>query len=200
MKTKIIAIVLLSLIPLISFSQESFLALKAGYNQATLNYSGDPNYKIDPKRSVSFSAVLSNRLVAGNGNLGYSFELGYVQKGAKIDQDTLDYKFQYLNAPILVDYYLHDKIRISIGPEISYLLKAENQSSDSTQSSILDIYSNRLEVSGILSASASVTYFLDIGARYSHSFSKISSYDSYLDLTDLSNSYAQIYLLMKIAN
>lgn len=182
------------------YAQESYFAIRGGYISSTLNSSNSSSLSIEPRDAFSIGLVYCDEPNSNMGTIGYSFELGYTRKGTKIDHDTLDYKFHYFTAPLLLDFYPIRQIKLSAGPEFGFMTGAKNHSSDSTSTSILNTYDNRLEVAGVVGASASLTFFMDLGVRYSYSFTKVSKYDAILDRQDLYNSYLQIYLLLKIAN
>lgn len=191
------ALILLSLS--VSFNinaQDGYFGIKGGYNASSLNSSEESDIEVNNRHAYNISMVYSHF----NQKLGYSIELGYTLKGADIGHDTLDYKFHYINMPLLIDFYPIKQLKISAGPEISYLLSAKNHSNDTTSQSLLNTYDKRLEVSGLVSASASLTYFMDVGIRYSHSFTKVSKYDALIDRKNLYNSYLQFFILFKIAN
>ncbi|UXX79029.1 PorT family protein [Reichenbachiella carrageenanivorans] len=183
-----------------SFSQDSYFGIKGGYNNSTLHSSNDASLGIQSRSTYGLGVVFCSAPDEGKLGIGYSLELGYMRKGAKIDHDTLDYKFHYINMPLLIDFYPIKQIKLSIGPEFSFLAGANNHSNDSTKTSILNTYNKKMEVSGIASISGSVTFFMDLGMRYSYSFTKISKYDGILDRQDLYNSYVQVFILLKIAN
>lgn len=221
MKLRIILIILLSsALYNNAFSQEFYFGLRGGYNKSTLHSSNESSPTLEPRTSFSIGAVYCSEPNTTVGKLGYTIEFGYTQKGAIIDSDSLDYKFHYLSAPLLIDIYPIPRLKLSAGLEFSYLTKARNNNivyvdsvvfenniaTDTITSkvdrsySLLNTYDKRFEVAGIVDASYAVSFFMNVGFRYSHSFTNVSKYDGILDRQDLRNSYFQVYLLLKLAN
>lgn len=178
------------------FTQDGYFGIKGGFNISSLNSSNESAIDISSRNAYNVSMVFSQFY----NRIGGSLELGYTLKGADIGHDTLDYKLHYFSVPVLLDFYPIKQIKISAGPEISYLVSARNHSNDSTSQNLLNTYDNRFEVAGLVGASISLTYFMDFGVRYSQSFTKVSKYDALLDRKNLYNSYLQFYILLKIAN
>ena len=135
-----------------------------------------------------------------NAPIGVSLEAGYISKGVSINADTLDYQLEYIGGPILFDYYWKDKFKFSIGPEFAVLTGANNTVNDTTTVDITSSFNNRFEFGGTVSASYSLTFFLDVGVRYNIAFRSIADFDPRTQKTDIRTSYGQFFLLFKIAN
>ncbi len=101
--------------------------------------------------------------------LGMSAEPGFIQKGGRQKGMEGDIRIQinYLQLPILLDLYVSDKIFISIGPELSYLINAKAKSKQYSND-ITDQYEKKVELSGIVGINYKMTDKLDIGFRYNH--------------------------------
>ncbi|PIB34522.1 hypothetical protein BFP72_03400 [Reichenbachiella sp. 5M10] len=196
MKLKLLLFLPLLLIGFGSLAQNSYFAIKGGYNLSSLHSSDDPSPSLSTRPAFSISGVFAEQF----DYIGFSTELGYTRKGTKVNQDTLDYKFNYATGALLLDIYPLDWLKISVGPEFGYLLGATNYATDSTSQNLLNTYDQRFEVSGTIGASVSVLYFLDLGVRYNRSFTTVSQYDAILNRKDLYNSYLQFFVLLKIAN
>ena len=102
--------------------------------------------------------------------------------------------------PLLIDYYLTEKLKLSIGPEISSLGSPKNILNDSTKVNIRDTFNKKWELSGSVGMSYSFDYFVDIGLKYNRAFTKVADYDPLIDRRNLYNNYLQFYFLLKIAN
>lgn len=178
-------------------SQDTYLGIKAGYTSSSLNSTTSPNPQLQNRKSLNFALVYNYQF---NQTLGFTFEPGFMIKGSKITNDTLDYKFHYLSMPILFDFYPIKKVKVSVGPEIAYLSNATNRVNDTITFSLLNTYNNRWEFSGIASLSYSASFFLDLGVRYSKSFTKVASFDAILNRRELYNEYVQVFVLFKILN
>lgn len=180
-------------------SQDFYLGLRGGYNRATLSADASPSL-IKLQDRNAWNLAFTYNFKAEKIPVGFSFETGYVQKGAKTNVDSLDYQFHFLAMPILLDIYPIKRLRISVGPEVSYLMAAKNRANDSTKVNLLNTYDNRVEFSGSIGASFSLSFFADLGVRYNQSFTPIAKQDPVLDRRNLFNQYFQIFLLLKIAN
>lgn len=181
------------------WSQEFYLGLRGGYNKSSLN-SEPLNNPIELKDRHGWNIALTYTLESDKLPIGLTIETGYVLKGGRVNVDSMDYKFHYFNLPILLDIYPIEKLKISVGPELSYLAKATNIKNGSTKESILDTYNKRWELSGSASVSYSISFFADLGVKYNRSFTHVSNVDPILDRKNLYNKYLQIFLLLKIAN
>ncbi len=195
-----IVIVFLFVFSFTSFSdaQEMYLGLRLGYGFSNIQAEGTSSHKLSNRIAPNI-ALVSNIRFRGSA-FGVSFEPGYSLKGVRIENDDLDYRFNYLNLPLLIDYYPSQKIRLSIGPELSYLTGANNKLRDGKKESIGHIYTEKSEIAGVLGASYALDFFAEVGARYNYSFNRVSDLDVVLNQTDISNSYFQFYLLFKIIN
>ncbi|MFY0607543.1 MAG: PorT family protein [Cyclobacteriaceae bacterium] len=179
-----------------SSAQDSYLGFKLGYNQSQLKVTETGSVSLKDHRGINASFVLSTK----NKNFGLSLEPGYILKRSRVDNDTLDYFFHNINLPFTFDLYLNEKIKLNAGPELTYLAKATNNLNDTTKQNLGDIYTRKWDLGGVVSASYSVSYFMDLGIRYSRSFTKISKQDLFIERRDIYNQYLQFYILLKIAN
>lgn len=140
---------------------------------------------------------------------GLSVEPGFIQKGGvqlmnKEDKkDDLKFKLNYIQIPILADFYLTNKLFISIGPELAYMLNAKVKSKDNSND-ISDIYDNDFEISGLIGINYNIIKKLDIALRYSHGLSytmKIiwrGDFGDYLGKSKEYNQYFQLLVRLKI--
>lgn len=165
-----------------------------------MSYSGESDITINDRTGFNIATVISFR--EWESKIGFSFEPGYTLKGITTNTDSIDYKFHYLTIPFLIDFYPIQKLKISAGPEIGLLAGAKKYSiNDSTRVSPLNTsYNNRFELSGTISASYSLDYFIDLGVRYNVGFTEISGYDPRLERRNIKNKYFQVFVLFKIAN
>lgn len=178
-------------------AQNTYLGIKAGYTIASFKQEGDGTVSLNPLPGFTVGLVGSSEFE--NLPLGFSIEPGYVLKGSRINNDTLDYRFHYVNMPLLFEVYPIKRLKLSAGIEPAYLISAKNHVNDSTKRSLLDTY-NRWEVSGVLGASFTPVYFLDIGFRYTTAFTKAAEQDAIIDRKNIYNQYLQFFVVFKIAN
>lgn len=181
-----------------SNAQNYHLGLRLGYSQSSL--SADAASAISLKDRQSFGIGLVHTIRPYQSKFGVSIETGYVLKGTRIENESLDYRLHYINAPILFDFYATEKLKLSLGPELGFLADARNRLTDSTSVTLEDIYEERWDISGTFSLSYALDFFLDVGARYNRSFSKFRTPDNNLNRIDQYSEYFQIFLAFKIAN
>ena len=185
-------------------SAQSHLAFKTGFNSSRLN--ADDDSPVEFSSRPAYNLALAYTFKSRNTPLGFSVEPGYTLKGAKVSIDTVDYKYDYLTLPILIDFYPLKRLRISAGPEISYLAGARNigakkQVVDTVQViNVTDNYDNRMEVSATLGVSYPLDFFLDLGFRYNRGLTRITDLDAITNRRKLYNEYLQVFLLFRIAN
>ncbi|MEQ8581925.1 MAG: porin family protein [Marinoscillum sp.] len=198
MHSRLVGFALVLLLSLQIVAQESYFGWKVGYNMTTLKGENSGSLSLSPRNTFGSSFVLSTQLKSLP--IGFSMEPGYILKGTQIDHDTLDYKFHYLNMPLLLDVYPVKRLKLSLGVEIARLLSAKNHANDSTRQNLLSTYDKRWEASVTAGASLSVSYFMDLGMRYSTALTQVSNQDAIIDRKNLFNQYIQLSLLFKIAN
>ena len=104
----------------------------------------------------------------------------------------LRYISNFLQLPILADFYLTDRLSISIGPEFSFFLSSKAKGEHATFNTSDD--HDQLEVSGIIGIKYSLLKFLEIGLRYNHGINSPSSLmwiDDFGSIVDFSKQYYQ---------
>ncbi len=175
-------------------AQETYLGVRLGYVHSNLRGNFDSD-SINPLQSFAAGFVISNRFRSSP--FGVSLEPGYLIKGAKGSSDTFDYRFHYISLPVFIDYYPNDKIKLSAGLEPAQLLSSMNKTNSE---SLEHMYDHGIETSVTIGGAFSVAYFLDLGLRYSYSFSKATREDPVINGTDLYSQYFQLYTCWKILN
>ena len=202
----------LILMTLISLNAQNLeFGIKSGLGIAQIHITNLPNSETNsdifsPTISYSINGTLNYR---SKGLWGFSFEPGLIKKGwisNKKDDNENKIGLQYLQLPILSDFYLTDNLYFSIGPEMNYLLTAKNKSSYGTEK-ITDL-NRKFELSGVISGAYKIFDNLDIGVRYSHSLTQVSDKVFWVadefnenpkELKDY-NQYLQIFIKVKIKN
>lgn len=202
-KTIFFTIGLIVISNLTGFSQNFKFGLVAGFDIANAHLTNKPYGFGD--NQVYYPMIAYNF----NGYIGYkksevwglSIEPGFIQKGGrqKSSDDYIRFNLNYLQLPILFDYYVVDKFYISIGPELSYLINAKVKSND-----ITDLYDRRFELSCLVGINYKIIDKLDIGLRYNHGLtytSKITWTNEFGESIGVSkdfNQYLQLVLKLKI--
>jgi len=153
------------------YAQEFKFGLVGGLDLANSRLTNKPNiYSRVYYPMISFNI---NGFVGykSAGFWGISLEPGYIQKGGvqqynKEDKDD-DVRFQmnYLQLPLLVDFYLGKKFSISVGPEFAYLISVKVKSKD-LSNDISNFYDNNFEISGNIGINYNIHKHFDIGLRY----------------------------------
>ena len=179
-------------------AQEYHLGLQFGFVQSSLESGGTSAFEL--KKRQAFGIALTHNVRFDQSPLGFSIGSGYLLKGTRIEDPGLDYRFHYMNFPVLLDFFAGEKLKLSIGPEFAFLADARNRLTSETSESLNQIYNNRWEISGTVSLSYALDFFADIGAKYNQGFSKVSALDPTLNITEVQNSYLKIFLAFKIAN
>lgn len=119
------------------------------------------------------------------GIFGFSVEPGFIQKGEILEgnkdhnDDDIKMKYNYLQMPILADFFITKDLFVSIGPELAYMVSAKAKSKDHANN-IYDWIDNKFEFSGILGVSYTFFKKLDVGLRYNHGITLINE----ITLTD----------------
>jgi len=167
----------------------------------------DDNSRLyDPMISYNVNGYLGYK---STGFWGISFEPGYIQKGGaqryetETKEDDIRIQLNYIQMPVLFDIYVTNKIFISVGPELAYMISATSKSMEGLYD-IWDLYNRNFEVSGLIGINFNVIKNFDIGIRYNHGItwiSKVIYFDTDNNIKTPSeefNQYLQVFLRFKI--
>lgn len=204
MKTKIVLLplVVFVLIHLNTAAQKLNYGIVAGVDMVQLAPIGNdhPHLFDRPRASFNINAHLGYEY---NKNWGLTVEPGFMSKGGSIQNDETKLKLNYLQMPILADYYLNDRISISFGPELAYLLSSQIKI-DGNSIDAQKVYDQKFELSGVVGLNFELESNIDLGVRYSHGLTHISEI-TYLDENDFHlsngkeyNHYAQLFVRFKL--
>lgn len=180
------------------FSQDKYGGIKLGVNMSYLNSDGPASSMIERRTGYNLAATYSYAKTEDS-HFGLTIEAGYSQKGCDFKSDTMSYKLHYITVPLLVDFLMIKPLKISIGPEVGYLSKAQKVMTD-TSMSIMRTYNKRWDISTTVGVSYPVTFYMDVGLRYNKSFTRVANSDAVLNRRRLTNQYLQFYLTFKIVN
>jgi len=206
-KTIFIAIGLLVISNLTAFSQNFKFGLVAGFDIANAHLTNKPdgfgdNQVYYPMIAYNFNGYIGYKKTE---SWGLSIEPGFIQKGGrqKSSDDYIRFNLNYIQLPVLFDYYIADKFYVSIGPELSYMMNAKVKSKDNSND-ITDLYDRRFELSGLVGINYRIIDKLDIGLRYNHGLTYTSKItwtnefgESVGELKDY-NQYFQLIVKWKI--
>lgn len=100
--------------------------VKAGVNFATIT--GDDTEDVDTRTSFHAGVVVEMEIFD---KFSFQPEILYSSQGAKGSSDGMDMeiKYDYLNIPLLVKYYLAEGFSIEGGPQVGILLSADGEAS-----------------------------------------------------------------------
>lgn len=204
MKTKIVLLplVVFVLIHLNTAAQKLNYGIVAGVDMVQLAPIGNdhPHLFDRPRASFNINAHLGCEY---NKNWGLTVEPGFMSKGGSIQNDETKLKLNYLQMPILADYYLNDRISISFGPELAYLLSSQIKI-DGNSIDAQKVYDQKFELSGVVGLNFELESNIDLGVRYSHGLTHISEI-TYFDENGFHlsngkefNHYAQLFVRFKL--
>ncbi len=132
-----------------------------------------------PMMAFNVNAYLGYRI---SEKFGISLEPGFIQKGSTVYEPSVG-KFQMrencFQMPVLLECFLFDKLFVSVGPELSYLINGYDVLRGEVYNNT-DWYNNRLELSGVIGVNYRISDHVDIGLRYNHGI----TYTTQITLTD----------------
>jgi len=139
--------------------------IKAGLNITNIVGKDIPEYR----SKVGFHFGLTGNLEMTK-NLGVRAELLYSAQGARWDDDNEKTTLNYLQLPVLVRYRFDKGFFAEAGPQIGFLLKAE----DDDEGDIYNIkeFVKKSDISLALGVGYSLNTKFDVYARYNASFTK----------------------------
>jgi len=148
-------------------AQKIMYGISTGFNVVNRNYS---DYDVSsPIISCNANAYIGYK---SQGYWGLSIEPGFIRKGCNFHYAPYRFKIRdsYLQMPILVNIYFTDKLFLSAGTEIAYYTQFLGTYDD------LLSYRKKLELSGLIGINYNISKKIDIGLRYNHGITSISSF------------------------
>jgi len=121
----------------VATAQDVHVGLKAGLNAAMLRH--DDNFETELKPGFHAGWLAHIHLLK---DLALQPELFYSAQGGKTISNNLEINtnLHYLNLPVLVQYMFNNGFRIQAGPQVGFLLKAQQEVNDDTESNIIQNY------------------------------------------------------------
>jgi hypothetical protein len=153
-----------------------------------------PPYR--PRKSFNLNSYISYK---SKGIFGLSAEPGFMQKGAVNGfQDCCKWELNYLQMPLLADFYILHGLFLSIGPEFSYMLnaKAVNGYPGPNQTANFTSLYKRFEVSGFIGLNWMITKNIGIGLGYNHGLTHIKLdpiYGDHWEVLEWAKEYTQYW-------
>ena len=178
-KTIFIAVELIVILNITAFSQNFRFRLLAGVDLANVKTMNMPDAYEEYDEYLRYYPMIAYNL---NGDIEYrksakwglAIQPGFIQKGGrdKRSDGYVRYNLNYIQLPVLFNYYFADKFYLSIGPELSYMMSAKVRSKDNSVD-ITDWYDRRTELSGLAGINYKITDKLAVGLRYNHGLTYI---------------------------
>jgi len=134
---------------------------------------------------------------------GISSEPGFIVKDGYLSPTYPQKKSEkmyvynnYIQIPVLLNFYIKDKLFFSIGPELAFFTNSVIHK----QSNEIFGYPygiNTFEVSGLIGAGYSINDHIDLGLRYSHGLTDIIQSPPKIQYGNLYNQYLQLFVRYK---
>jgi hypothetical protein len=168
-------------------AQEFNFGASAGVDVSNIRVSNTCTYYLvqyDPTLAFNLNGFAAYRSASF---WGITAEPGFIRKGAissvafAAEGDESHLRLNYIQLPLLADFYLTKKLYLSVGPEFAYMVSAKAKDDDDK----VDFYSHydkKIEISGMAAINYTILPKVDIALRYSHGFtttSEISFTDIY---------------------
>jgi hypothetical protein len=198
-------------------AQKFKVGLQTGLDISNIHVANKSDFT-DEKRVYSPLALFNVDAYLGfksNSFWGLSIEPGFIRRGGQRRDIVLQtgdilyahqdvrYISNFIQLPLLVDFYITDNLFVSIGPEFDLFLSSKEESQDLSFDTS-DAH-DKLDFSGGASISYSISKNFDIRLLYNHSITS----SSFVDWTDESGSlvgsskqyyqYFQLALRFKIS-
>lgn len=186
MKTKAISLIIAFtlLFGLLSQAQKLSYGLSGGIDYIGIHstekfesLSGEDIF--DPMLTFNINGYFAYK---SKGLIGISIEPGYMrkgmitnQKGVWITEDPVKLIYNYIQLPILADFYISDHFYISAGFEFDYLFELKAVAGNMTEN--YELPDQRFQLSGMAGINYEIMKNLDIALRYSHELPYYRSHD-----------------------
>lgn len=146
------------------------LGLKGGLNVATLSTESS-NSNIDPRISVNLGGLAHIHITE---EFAVQPELLFSGQGAKQTISNVEHKtnLNYLQIPVLLQYMIGTGFRLETGPQLGFLLSANNKAGDVTVD-VKDGY-KKTDVAWVFGAGYLTSSGFGIDARYNLGLAKIN--------------------------
>lgn len=153
--------------------------ISGGVGFSNFNYSALndlPIFNHDPIMSYNINGYIGIRPTE---KFGLSFEPGYSRRGGKVGllPDLIpvsgSWKMEYIQIPALLDFYLTERVSVSVGPELSWRLDSN--------ADYLGLISENLDKkfsAGVLAGiQVAVHPNIDVGLRYHRALTPVATLD-----------------------
>jgi hypothetical protein len=178
-KIKKLSMLCLLFVAVSTQAQEFNFGASAGVDVSNIRVSKTSSFDVvdyDPMVAFNLNAFAAYRSASF---WGITAEPGFIRKGAILsvafDPEKYESQFRlnYIQLPLLADFYLTKRLFLSVGPELAYLISAK-VNYDGNTTDISNGYDPKFELSGMAAISYAILPRVDIALRYSHGFTTIS--------------------------
>lgn len=198
----ILTILLLSGAVVSSTAQDRRMGVKGGLNLSNLYVDDvdDENARVGFHVGV-YGQIFSTETFAIQPELLYTTKGTETEWGGLIDQ-TITFKLNYLELPVLAVFKLGEAAEIHVGPYFSYLLSANIDTEGDLGGSTEDLDRDNFNAFDFgLTGGFGLNFgAVQVGARYNYGLSEIADSDAAeLMLGDAKNSCAQLYVALNLS-
>ena len=159
-----------------------------------------------PMYSFSINGYIEYKI---SENWGISAEPGFIRKGGVVRfglnhyMSSIRLTLNYIQIPVLANFYFSDRFFVSIGPEFAYLINSE-ENLPTNATGLSHFNENAFEVSAMIGLNYCLSIKVDIGLRYSYALtcnSLLTWTDGYgpsIGQSKVYNQYFQLLIRFKI--
>ncbi len=152
---KSILVIVFALIANFSFGQGLDFGIKAGVNFSTLTDAAGLDNRTGFVGGVFIGGKLGDKL-------GIQADLLYSQQGAEFNVG--DFDLNYINVPIVLKYFVTDKLHIHAGPQFGVLI---DENARTVVGTVIDkIGTNDTDVSAVIGAGLDLPLGIRLDGRY----------------------------------
>lgn len=167
-------------------------------NYTKLSHEVESSFNLKKETVLNYNLNLIIQKKISN-KFGLKVSPGYLRKGYELYSEfySTKWNYDYVNLPLLIQYYLKENISITLGPEVSYLLKlnvVDKESNFNVRKE--DINLNNFDIALNFGIEYEINKKLGFSMNYSHGLIPFFT-EYYLDpgfsLIILSNTYHQYF-------
>ncbi|MGY5354739.1 outer membrane beta-barrel protein [Wenyingzhuangia sp. IMCC45467] len=125
---KLLFIALLVLGTNFAKAQEDKTSISAGYTSVKLKLKLNiPDYDVSETESMDATGFFVGLMREIQINSKYSFTPGVIYTNLSSDEDDDDEKIEYIQIPFLFNYYPNEKVFLSAGPKVDFLIEDQTE-------------------------------------------------------------------------
>lgn len=159
---KLLILVITIVFSVQAFSQGLDFGIKAGVNFSSLRDATG----LDNRTGFVAGIFIGGKL---NDKLGVQADLLYSQQGAEFS--TGEFDLNYVNVPIVLKYFVTDKLHIHGGPQFGVLVDDKTQTV--IGQTINDIATNDFDIAGVVGVGLDLPFGIRLDGRYIFGFTDV---------------------------